>query len=62
MFQGIGKDVPRAQRTPENGKSLYKTYKKLVFLGKLSPRIPRLNTINTMVGAAYVRGTPVLVP
>ena len=30
------------------GKSLYKPYSSWVFMGKLSPRIPRLNTINTM--------------
>ena len=30
-------------------KSLYKPYITWVFMGKLSPRIPRLNTINTMV-------------
>ncbi len=30
------------------GKSLYKPYNTWVFMGNLSPRFPRLNTINTM--------------
>ena len=34
---------------PRHGKSLYKPHNTWVFLGKLSPRIPRLNAINTMV-------------
>ncbi len=46
----FGKDVgPRSQRGPPSWKiPLYKPYSLWVFMGKLSPRIPRLNTINTM--------------
>ena len=52
------------QRTPSSkyGKSLYKPYITRVFMGKLSPRIPRLNTINPMVVHVRERGTPVLIP
>ena len=55
--QGIGKDVLRSQRiTRENGKSLYyKPYITWVFMGKLSPRIPREH--NKYHGYT-VRGTP----
>ena len=44
----FGKEVPlRAQRTPSWEIPNYKPYITWVFMGKLSPRIPRLNTINT---------------
>ena len=42
-------DVPRAQRTPSWEIPINKPYSTWIFMDKLSPRIPRLNTINTMV-------------
>ena len=39
---------------PRSGKSLHKPDNTWVFMGKLSPRIPRLNTINTMVVHCYL--------
>ena len=49
FFQSVDTlDVPLP--TYPYGKSLYKPYITWVFMGKLSPRIPRLNTIKTMVG------------
>ena len=39
---------PRSQRGPPWENPLYKPYITWIFMGKLSPRIPRLNTINTM--------------
>ncbi len=51
---------PYCQRTWEI--PWYKPYNMWVFMGKLSPRIPRLNTINTM-GITNIRDTPIcLVP
>ena len=41
---------------PRHGKSLYQPYITWVFMGKLSPRIQSLNTINTMVVHVRERG------
>ena len=46
--QGSSWDVPRSPRTPSWEIPQYKPYSSWVYMGKLSPRIPRLNTINTM--------------
>ena len=49
-------DIPRAQRTPSWEIPVNKPYNTWIFMDKLSARIPRLNTINTMVVRVRERG------